>query len=119
MSLYPLKLRDLLTRMLQTVLSSIVADHLRQEDSSLPPVLCLFIERAHSPNELLGSLVKQLVQLKESGIRTEVRNAWKKETRVNARPSEAVLKGLLAVSESASDPLPNPRIKNQMAGYSK
>ncbi|TVY44584.1 Ankyrin [Lachnellula occidentalis] len=80
-----------------TVLSSIVADHLAQETSPNIPVLCLFIEKSHSPNNLLGSLVKQLVQLNASGISPEVRNAWKKETRVDARPSEAVLAKLLKV----------------------
>jgi hypothetical protein len=98
------------------VLSSIVANHLRQNVFSLTPVLCLFIEKAHSPNNLLGSLVKQLVQLRNSGIRPEVRDAWKKETRVDARPSEAVLKKLLEVGEFLSDRPPNPCTDNQMLG---
>ncbi|TVY36955.1 hypothetical protein LSUB1_G005363 [Lachnellula subtilissima] len=83
----------------KTVLSSIVADHLAQKPSSNIPVLCLFIEKAHSPNNLLGSLVKQLVQLNASGVSSEVRDAWKKETRVDARPSEAVLAKLLKVGK--------------------
>lgn len=77
-----------------------MVDHLAQKSSSDIPVLCLFIEKAHSPNNLLGSLVKQLVQLNASGISPGVRDAWKKETRVDARPSEAVLAKLLNVSES-------------------
>jgi len=87
------------------VLSSIVVDHLRQEASSLTPVLCLFLEKAssklHTPKNLLGSLVKQLVQLKESGINPVTQEAWKKAKRADTRPSLDLTKKLLAVSSSA------------------
>jgi len=81
------------------VLCSIVAAHLAQKPSSNIPVLCLFIEKAHSPNNLLGSLIKQLVQLNVSGVSPEVRDAWNKDKRVDARPSEADLAKLLKVGE--------------------
>jgi hypothetical protein len=65
-------------------------------------VLCLFLEKAssklHTPKNLLGSLVKQLVQLKESGISPVIQETWKKAKRADTRPSLDAMKKLLSVS---------------------
>jgi hypothetical protein len=65
-------------------------------------VLCLFLEKAssklHTPKNLLGSLVKQLVQLKVSGINPAIQETWKKAKRADTRPSLDVMKKLLSVS---------------------
>ncbi|RDL33311.1 uncharacterized protein BP5553_08750 [Venustampulla echinocandica] len=77
----------------KTVLSSIVVNYLTCEFSAISPTLCIYFEKtpsiAHTPKKILGSLLKQLIQLKgPSEISPDVYQAWKKATGLNAQPTQ-------------------------------
>ncbi|PVH81353.1 ankyrin [Cadophora sp. DSE1049] len=82
----------------KTVLSSVVVDKLTKESPEIP-VLCVFLEKAESlkqtPEALRGSLLKQLIQFKESGLSTNIRKAFDKATRTNTAPDDNHTKDLL------------------------
>ncbi|KAH6675779.1 ankyrin repeat-containing domain protein [Halenospora varia] len=82
----------------KTVLSSIVVEHLVQE-SPETPVLCIYLEKietmSHTRKNLLGSLLKQLVQFKESGVSPAIRDTYEKARRMGTSPSEPEMTLLL------------------------
>jgi len=81
------------------VLSSLVVEHL-QTLKPASPVLCLYLEynpaTEHTKENLLGSLVKQMVQFRKPGISLGIRKAFGK---TKARPSYDDLCLLLKASE--------------------
>ncbi|KAH7400219.1 ankyrin repeat-containing domain protein [Cadophora sp. MPI-SDFR-AT-0126] len=82
----------------KTVLCSVVVDKLTKEYPEIP-VLCIFLEKAESlkqiPEALQGSLLKQLIQFKESGLSPNIRKAFDKATRTNTAPDDNQTKDLL------------------------
>jgi hypothetical protein len=68
------------------------------------PTLVLYLDEtpktSHDPENLLGSLVKQLIQLRGPflPVPDAVYQAWSAATRFNARPSLDELEGLFKVS---------------------
>ncbi len=86
----------------QTILSAIVIDDLVRSLPSRTPVLCIYFEQRpsspHTPNNLLGSLLKQLIQIRDCGFPEGVKDAYKNATRINARMTQNEMRGLLEVS---------------------
>ena len=80
------------------MLSSIVVDHLVENLPSNIPVLCMFLEKKptipHTPYELLGSLLRQLVGFKKSSVSIGIKDAYKehKDALLLRRDLEALLK---------------------------
>ena len=85
------------------MLSSIIFDHLTKELPPTIPVLCVFLEKtpsvAHTTKNLVGSLLKQLIQLKESGISAKISNAYRKATRLDLPTVWEEISELFEVSE--------------------
>lgn len=83
------------------MLSSIVFNHLVETLDSSIPVLCVFLEKTPSlpqtPKNILGSLLKQLVQFK-AAFTPDVNEAYAKASRINASPTITELGRLLKVS---------------------
>ncbi|KAH7327406.1 ankyrin repeat-containing domain protein [Rhexocercosporidium sp. MPI-PUGE-AT-0058] len=82
----------------KTVLSSVIVDKLIR-DSGEVPVLCVFLEKAEAskqtPDDIRGSLLKQLIQFRESGLSPAIRKAFDKATRMNTAPDDNQTRGLL------------------------
>jgi hypothetical protein len=61
----------------QTILSAIVIDDLNQSLPSGTPVLCIYFEQRrsspHTPNNLLGSLLRQLIRLEIVACQRELK----------------------------------------------
>ncbi|KAG9236434.1 ankyrin repeat-containing domain protein [Amylocarpus encephaloides] len=89
----------------KTVLSSIVVNHLTKQIAPIP-TLVLYLEQTpvipHTPKNILGSLLKQLIQLKGS-IPPAVREAWKRAVRVDAKPTLPELTELFANEVTSYD----------------
>lgn len=68
------------------MLSSLVVDHLVENLPSNIPVLCMFLEKTpmipHTPDVLIGSLLRQLVRFKKSAISPGIRDAYKEHSDV-------------------------------------
>ena len=80
------------------MLSSIIVEHLQQTEPA-SPVLFLYLERhpsiPQSKENLLGSLLKQLIQFRKPGISLDIRNAYEKS---NSKPNFEEMCLLLRVS---------------------
>ncbi|KAH6692883.1 ankyrin repeat-containing domain protein [Leptodontidium sp. MPI-SDFR-AT-0119] len=82
----------------KTVLSSVVINELMR-NSPETPVLCVFLEKAETLRQTLqaiqGSLLKQLIQFKESGLSPAIRKAFDKAARTNTAPDDNQTRALL------------------------
>ncbi|KAG4433290.1 hypothetical protein IFR05_011235 [Cadophora sp. M221] len=82
----------------KTVLSSVVVDELMR-NSPDTPVLCVFLEKAETRRQTVeaiqGSLLKQLIQFKESGLSPAIREAFDKAARTNTTPDDNQTRSLL------------------------
>lgn len=85
----------------ETVLSSIVVDHLKKRfDNQNVPILCMYLNYKESCiqtlENLIGSLLKQLVQYQEENFRsTEIKRLFREaqnETRLTLSELEKVLR---------------------------
>jgi ankyrin repeat protein len=69
-----------------------VVEHL-QKSNPTTPVLCLYFEYKASktirPSQMIGSLLKQLIQFKGSVVSQEINEVYKKAVRTNSAPTEA------------------------------
>ena len=85
------------------MLASIIVDYMAKVLSKVP-TLVLYLEETpkypHDPENLLGSLIKQMVQLRpDEPVSPAIIEAWKNATRFNAgRPSLSELTKLFKVS---------------------
>lgn len=85
------------------MLSSIIVDHLRRAIPTIP-VLVLYLEETpkdyHDPENLLGSLIKQIIQLRGPSVPVSdvVRETWEKAIQFNTHPGLEELKELFKVS---------------------
>jgi hypothetical protein len=76
------------------------------------PTLILYLEEtpknSHDPENLLGSLVKQLIQMRGPflPVPDAVHKAWSAATQFNARPSLGELEDLFKVSSSGGSMRP-------------
>ena len=77
----------------KTVLASIIINQLKKEtENDVTPVLCLFLDykeaRVHTPENLLGSLIKQMMQLQPEDlpVSSDLRNLYEQSKRTEARP---------------------------------
>ena len=83
------------------MLSSIVVDHLqKQRQDPTTPVICLYLNekesRIHTPENLLGSLLKQLVQLRGPEAMTEkLKSVHRKAKNIEAAPGLAEIQEIL------------------------
>ncbi|KAL9118335.1 MAG: hypothetical protein Q9187_005122, partial [Circinaria calcarea] len=77
---------------IRQVLSSIVVDHLqRKSQDPINPVICLYLNekesRIHTPENLLGSLLKQLVQLRgPEAISEKLKSVYRRAKNIEAPP---------------------------------
>lgn len=77
-------------------------DHLFKELPPETPVLCVYFEQKPSfpqtINNVLGSLLKQLIQAKQQGLSAAIKEAYLRATRINAKLTQKEMKSLLEVS---------------------
>ncbi|EHK97395.1 putative Serine/threonine-protein phosphatase 6 regulatory ankyrin repeat subunit A [Glarea lozoyensis 74030] len=80
----------------KTVLSSIVVEHLVRTMPDIP-TLVLYLEEtpkeSHDPDNLFGSLVKQLIQLRGPAdpIPNKIHEAWEKASKIDVPPTPEAL----------------------------
>jgi hypothetical protein len=88
----------------QTVLSSVVINHMIAKSTGSTPILCMFLEKKpryeHTKKNLLGSLLKQLIQITATEVSSNIKNAYIKARRINARPTFVEIKALFKVCHS-------------------
>jgi hypothetical protein len=79
-----------------------VLDHLINKLPRSIPVLCIYFEQKptspYTPNNLLGSLLKQLVQARELGLPAGLKAAYVEASRINAKLTQQEMKTILEVS---------------------
>ncbi len=79
-------------------------EHLVKELPPRTPVLCVFFEQKPAfpltLNNLLGSLLKQLIQVKDTALPTGIKDAYSKAARIRAKLTSQEMKGLLQVGEA-------------------
>lgn len=78
-----------------------MVNHLIANSTDSCPVLCMFLEKKpryeHNKKNLLGSLVKQLIQTSKTGITPSIKDAYEKAKRINARPTFNEIKAFFKV----------------------
>jgi hypothetical protein len=68
------------------------------------PTLVLYLEEtpkeSHDPDNLFGSLVKQLIQLRDPAdpVPNKIRHAWEKASKIDVRPNPEALEESFRVS---------------------
>ncbi|MCJ1263555.1 hypothetical protein MMC22_003425 [Lobaria immixta] len=92
----------------KTCLSSIVIDHLQKNyQTEKSPVLCMYLSEKesenHTPENLLGSMLKQLMHLKRSKPMTpQLRNLYENRT-MGAKPTLREMREILNAELAASE----------------
>lgn len=83
------------------MLSSIVINHLQEQyETQTTPVICLYLDHKesimHTPENLLGSLLKQFIQLKDSDpVSPDLRRSYQRARRRGAKPGLRNIRRLL------------------------
>ncbi|CAG8959305.1 hypothetical protein HYFRA_00013075 [Hymenoscyphus fraxineus] len=82
----------------KTVLSSIVVDYLKSQNR-LTPVLVIYLDKtpvdSHNRHNLIGSLIKQIIQFKGASCNsTPVYDAWQRSKKNGGFPTMNQLKGI-------------------------